>query len=90
MSEYPALVDFSIEPNNVSLVPVNYAEGLYLEFRWFDLHNITPIYELGFGLSYTMFELNNMKVEAPSSSLPTFTAPPDQALYDVVMSIKIY
>lgn len=28
---------------------VNYTEGLLVDYRWFDQHNIQPIYEFGFG-----------------------------------------
>lgn len=48
-SDYCALVSF----NNQQ---INYAEGLLVDYRWNDAKGISPLYEFGFGLSYTTFE----------------------------------
>ncbi|KAI9697375.1 MAG: hypothetical protein M1836_004653 [Candelina mexicana] len=58
-------------PNNV--VPQqNFTEGLLIDYRHFDKHNITPRYEFGFGLSYTTFTLSNLNIthKKPKSALP--------------------
>ncbi|GAM37663.1 beta-glucosidase [Talaromyces pinophilus] len=36
---------------------LNFTEGQFIDYRHFDAKNITPLYEFGFGLSYTSFEL---------------------------------
>lgn len=41
---------------------VNFTDGLYIDYRHFDRHNITPQYEFGFGLSYTTFELSGLNI----------------------------
>ncbi|KAI2467051.1 glycoside hydrolase family 3 protein [Annulohypoxylon bovei var. microspora] len=43
-------------------------EGVYIDYRHFDLKNITPRYEFGFGLSYTTFEYSNLQVTKQNST----------------------
>ncbi|KAI8985494.1 glycoside hydrolase superfamily [Pilobolus umbonatus] len=41
---------------------IYYEEGLYVGYRWFDQHKIEPLYEFGYGLSYTYFVYSPMEV----------------------------
>ncbi|KAF8326104.1 glycoside hydrolase superfamily [Cantharellus anzutake] len=41
---------------------VDYTEGLYIDYRWFDQNNITPRFEFGYGLSYTSFSYSALAI----------------------------
>lgn len=51
----------------------NFSEGIFIDYKHFDLYNLTPRYEFGFGLSYTTFEYSNLKL--------TFDQPGNSGLY---------
>ena len=44
------------------LVDINYDEGIYIGYRWYDKHNTEVGYPFGFGLSYTKFEYSNIQL----------------------------
>jgi hypothetical protein len=55
--------DLLYTPNNGNDAPqVDFTEGNLIDYRAFDAMNITPIFEFGFGLSYTTFEYSNLIV----------------------------
>ncbi len=42
---------------------VTYVEGLLVGYRWFDAKDVDPLYEFGYGLSYTDFEFSDIKTD---------------------------
>lgn len=62
-------------PNNGQFdTPQDYfSEGVYIDYRYLDANGIDPIYEFGFGLSYTTFEYSNLVITPgnPAPYVPT-------------------
>ncbi|EPB90789.1 hypothetical protein HMPREF1544_02367 [Mucor circinelloides 1006PhL] len=54
LEDYPAKI--SNEMN------FHYSEGIDVGYRWFDRHGIDPLFEFGYGLSYTQFEYTDAQV----------------------------
>ncbi|KAL4865838.1 hypothetical protein BDV12DRAFT_173997 [Aspergillus spectabilis] len=53
--------------SNAPVPQVDFSDALYIDHRYFDRHNITPRYEFGFGLSYTKWEISNLKIKSLQS-----------------------
>lgn len=75
--------DVLYEPNNgqnafgseeYDAPQINFEEGVFIDYRAFDKRNITPIYEFGFGLSYTTFEYSDLKINGSFSTVYTATS----------------
>lgn len=77
----------------------NFTEGLYIDYRYFDKHNITPRYEFGYGLSYSNFSYADLSVESlggNTNEYPTEQTPVPQGgpsdlwevLYEVTVNIE--
>jgi beta-glucosidase len=65
--------DIMYTSNNGQCTPQdNFSEGIFIDYRWLDKKNITPIFEFGFGLSYTTFSYTDLNIQA-SASVPPYS-----------------
>ena len=44
-----------------------YSEKLQVGYRWYDANNVAPLFPFGFGLSYTTFKFDHLKVSPPAA-----------------------
>lgn len=73
-----------------------FTEGLEVDYRYVDTHNISVRYPFGYGLSYTDFELGNIAIEQVGRKDIT-SAPADQAtlprgnpeLWETLYKVKV-
>lgn len=43
---------------------VEYKEGVFVGYRWYEKHNIAPLFPFGFGLSYTQFSYSDLTLNS--------------------------
>ena len=49
---------------------IDFDEGIFTGYRWYDKMGIKPLYAFGHGLSYTAFSYSDLKVEG--LAMPSF------------------
>ncbi|KAK6607853.1 beta-glucosidase G 1 [Botrytis cinerea] len=54
----------------------DFTERLLIDYRYFDYHNISVLYEFGFGLSYTTFDLSSLSITPVSNDTLSATPAP--------------
>ena len=59
--DYPDTTNFPGENHQVE-----YEEGIYVGYRYFDKEGIRPLFPFGFGLSYTTFAFGDARLSAPA------------------------
>ncbi|KAK2802322.1 hypothetical protein FQN51_004614 [Onygenales sp. PD_10] len=56
----------------------DFSHGLYIDYRYFDKHNITPRFEFGYGLSYTTFNFSKVSITPLKEKSPLPSPRPEQ------------
>ena len=61
LSDNPAFGSYSRDS-----IETHYSEGIYMGYRHYDKKKIEPLFPFGYGLSYTQFRYNNLKINKKS------------------------
>jgi len=63
-SSYPGTPEPSVQTaaDAGTVYQETYSEGVFVGYRWFQAHRLTPAYPFGFGLSYTNFKFSHLTV----------------------------
>jgi beta-glucosidase len=59
-------------PPDPAVQEINYTEGLFIGYRWFDAKGIEPLFPFGHGLSYTTFAYSDLDVDSRGRSHVSF------------------
>ncbi len=57
-----AFANYPKDYTDFSVTRINYAEGIFLGYRWFDARKSEPLFPFGHGLSYTTFAYTNLQL----------------------------
>ena len=53
-------------PGSAPVCTTTYSEGIFVGYRWYDEHNVQPLFEFGYGLSYTQFKYSKLNISPTS------------------------
>jgi beta-glucosidase len=67
MKLYTGWIGDMIAPR-IPIIDINYKEGIFVGYRWYESKKIEPLYPFGFGLSYTTFNYSNMTLSSATIS----------------------
>jgi beta-glucosidase len=69
VAQYPG-----VTPSGSTIAQVDYTEGLEVGYKWYDEQNIDPLFEFGYGLSYTSFDYSDLAVKTTTDSSGAVTS----------------
>lgn len=59
-AQYPG-IPRSEEPDKKTVWDEEYSEDIFVGYRWYEKQSIKPLFAFGYGLSYTSFEISDIK-----------------------------
>ncbi|KAH7309163.1 putative beta-glucosidase [Stachybotrys elegans] len=74
-SDYNGPITTDVETTGVDDWQSYFTEGLETDYKYFDAHNISVLYEFGFGLSYTTFEMTGLEISPVDTDTEITPAP---------------
>ncbi len=87
--------DYDSNSQISSDLDIDFSEGNYIDYKYFDKYNVTPRYEFGYGLSYTTFNYSStVTVTTNTTALNSTYATGSRAiggredLWDVVATVS--
>ena len=87
--DYPTSEHYAYNDRNSDIEEYN--NGIYVGYRYFDTFNVTPVYEFGYGLSYTDFDIQINQVTAdPEYTTITATVTNTGDTYSGKEVVEIY
>ncbi|MBR6403914.1 MAG: glycoside hydrolase family 3 C-terminal domain-containing protein [Eubacterium sp.] len=79
LEDNPSFLNFPVARHKV-----NYAEGVFVGYRYYDTKKMEVMFPFGYGLSYTQFEYSNLRVETSGKSSD------DAVEIDINSGAKVY
>lgn len=84
--DFPAREKYALFPQ------ADFAEGVFIDYKDFDVRNVTPRYEFGFGLSYTTFAYSGLEAVVMECARGEWPVGPvaqggQEDLWDVVATV---
>lgn len=69
---------------------VEYKEGIYVGYRWFDKKNIAPTFPFGYGLSYTSFLMHDLDLKKSGTDVETTLKVSNTGKRDGTEVVQVY
>lgn len=82
--DYPELIDFD------GYDDTRYKEGIYVGYRYFDTVEKTPLFQFGYGLSYTNFEISEPVIAYQKSAVEVTTTVRNTGDYKGKETVQLY
>lgn len=60
--------DYDSNTQITQSLDLDFSEGNYIDYKYFDKYNVTPRYEFGYGLSYTTFNYSSTVTITPNTT----------------------
>lgn len=87
-ADYPSAADFS--HNNGDTDDDDYAEGIYVGYRYFETFGKKPLYPFGYGLSYTSFSMEPVSCSVEDGQVRVFASVTNTGSAEGKETVQVY